>query len=181
MNIEENILGCKTGDRKAQQTFFMQYSRYLYGIILRYTGDEFISKDVLQEVFILIFKALVRFEYQNEAKLKSWMKTIVIRETIRHMKRNKWEPDELTEGLKELSSSQTESILTKFNQEDLLSLLKELPEGYRVIFNMYAIEGFNHQEIAKELKITESTSRSQLTRARKLLQQLTLKMWNDGK
>jgi RNA polymerase sigma-70 factor (ECF subfamily) len=180
LNTEQLIQGCQSGERDAQKAFFMAYSGYAYGLILRYMDDEFRSKDVLQEVFIIVFRSLKKFQYESEPKLLAWIKTISVRETIRHIKFDeKFAGDELQ--LQKESADEEYSVLAKMNAEEMLKLLQQLPEGYRVVFNMYAIEGYSHREIASILDISESTSRSQLTRARKMLQQLTLKLTSDAR
>jgi RNA polymerase sigma factor (sigma-70 family) len=181
LNIEQLLQGCKSGERKAQKAFFMHFSRYVYGVILRYVGSDFETKDVMQEVFLIVFKSLDSFEYHSEAKLRSWLKTISVREAIRQLKKNGWQEESIDEKDWDVNLAKAESILSELHQEELLKLLHRLPKGYRLVFNLYALEGYSHAEIASELGITESTSRSQLVRARKLLQQLTLKWWNDEK
>lgn len=159
----------------------MHFSRYVYGLILRYMGNDFESKDVMQEVFLIVFKSLDTFDYQSEAKLRSWLKTISVREAIRQLNQKGWQMESIEGKEADLDFAKAESVLSEMHQEELLALLHRLPQGYRLIFNLYALEGYSHAEIASELGITESTSRSQLVRARNLLQKLTLKMWNDGK
>ena len=169
MDTKKIIDECKKGIEDAQRTLFMKFSGYLYGVINKYVNSGFLVQDILQESFIIIFNNLEKFEYKSDFQFYAWIKKIAIRETIKNLKKNNlfFEP---IEDAKYIENTEFVSIISKLNKDDLLMHLKSLPDGFRTIFNMYAIEGYSHSEIAKELGIAESTSRSQLTRARSLLQ-----------
>ncbi len=129
--------------------------------------DENLAKDILQETYIKIFKALQHFEYKNEATTFSWMKQISINESLKMLKKNKRKLE--IEGAYKRTN-------TAFNQhelhiQDLYKALTKLPEKQRIVFNLYAVEGYKHNEIAKLLEIKEEYSRTLLARARKFLNQ----------
>lgn len=137
----------------------------------RYTADINDAKDVLQNAYIKIFSKLGDYD-SRIGNLDSWLVKIVINEALQHIRKAKQNliKDRLgDEVFNELSSPE---ILARLNAEDVMKVVHELPEGYKLIFNMSVVEGFTHKEIAESLNITESTSRSQLTRAKKLLRDL---------
>lgn len=143
------------------------------GIAIRYVKDENSAKDIVQESFLRIFTSIQKFDYQNENAFMAWIKRITINEAIRWLKKYNnhfLEVEESTHN--EAYTSKNPSILSELYTQDLLTALQTLPQGYQVIFNLYVIEGFSHKEIGKTLNITESTSRSQLTRAKNTLKQL---------
>lgn len=173
MNLKKIIHGCRKGRRQAQQQLFMTYSKYLMGIAIRYVKDENSAKDILQESFIRIFSSLQKFEYKNENAFMAWMKRITINEAIRWLKKYNQHFLDVEENSKNNAyTSKKPSILSELYTKDLLTALQTLPQGYQMVFNLYVIEGFSHKEIGELLKISGSTSRSQLSRAKNMLKQL---------
>ena len=137
----------------------------------RYTKDIADAKDVLQNAYIKIFKHLKTFD-KAKGNIDSWLTKIVINEALMLMrkKQNVLIKSEMLESRhEELSNPE---VLSRLHAEDLMKVMKQLPDGYRIIFNMNVIEGYSHKEIAIKLNITESTSRSQLTRAKYMLREL---------
>ncbi len=133
-------------------------------VAIRYVIDRDTAKDILQESYIRIFQKIDTFEYQHDNATLAWMRQITAREAIRWLKRQKrW-----TQGDNTISSDTITASHPLF-EDDLFHHLLKLPENQRVVFNMYAIEGYSHKEIAQKLQIVESSSRSLLTRARKRL------------
>jgi RNA polymerase sigma-70 factor (ECF subfamily) len=159
---------CKKGDAQAQQQLFDQYFGLLLAIGLRYTHDREEAKDLLQEAFVKIFKGIVNLE--RVSQLENWMKRIMINTAIDRYRSQVSEPwvqdiDQVDEP------SEPEQASQNLTQEELLQLIQSLPAGYRTIFNLAAIEGYNHKEIAERTGISEGTSKSQLARARQMLQE----------
>lgn len=159
------IQNCIKGEPTAQRLFYEKYSGKLYGICLRYARDNAEAQDILQESFIRIFKYLP--DYQHKGSVEGWMRRIVVNVALRTIQAAFSRYELPVEALPD--SSIEADILPQLNAEELLLLIRKLPDGYRVVFNMYAIEGYSHAEVAAQLNIDESTSRSQLTKARKLL------------
>lgn len=176
MENAQIIKGCKRNDEKCQKALFISHSKWMLGIAMRYTDDESNAKDVLQETFIRIFKAIKKFEYKNDARFVAWMKQILIRESLQWIRRKKIVFQEIEEGMQHRAPV----ILEEMNTQDLLEVLRELPSGYRTVFNLYAIEGYSHEEIGQILNIDKSTSRSQLSRARKMLQHRLMIQKKEG-
>ncbi len=168
MNPEKIINGCKKGDRNAQRTLFNVYAPILKGICIRYAGSDQEAEDILQEGFI---KILLRIDsFKGDGSFENWMKRIMVNTAISSYHKNKkYEQDvELTELVSLPSDDFRES---DFTAEELLGVINDLPEGYKVIFNLYAIEGYKHREIAEKLNISVSTSKSQYARARESVKQ----------
>ena len=133
----------------------------------RYARHRMEAEDILQDSFIKVYKYLDKF--QNTGPFEQWIRRIVINTAIKNYRKSSFQKEQIgTENMPE--SSVGPSIYGRLSEQDLLNLIGELPDGYRIVFNMYAIEGYSHKEISEILEIKESTSRSQLVKARKALQ-----------
>jgi RNA polymerase sigma factor (sigma-70 family) len=161
----ELIEACLKDNPTAQRVLYDKYSSKLYGICLRYSKNEEEAQDILQDSFIKIFTKLNT--YQFTGSFEGWLKRIATNTSIEYY-RKKMDTEEVDEVVFNpyLSVDSDKSL----EVEELLKMIQELPEGYRMIFNMYAIDGFTHSEIAQKLGISEGTSKSQLSRARAHLQ-----------
>jgi RNA polymerase sigma-70 factor (ECF subfamily) len=171
MTEKELILGCVENDPKSQKKLYDQYSRQMYPICLRYCKDEASAADALQKGFIRIFQKVSLF--RGEGSFEGWMRKIIVRSALDQIKRDKaaiyYELDHVNEN--EISYNMNMDF-DDFNYQQLLSMLATLPQGYRLVFSMFVIDEMSHAEIAESLKISESTSRTQLLRARKTMQSL---------
>ncbi|MDN5214081.1 sigma-70 family RNA polymerase sigma factor [Fulvivirgaceae bacterium BMA12] len=162
------ISGCIKGDRKAQEQLFINYSKRMMVISMRYTKGIQEAEDVLQEAFIKVFKHIKNFK--QDSSLYYWIKKIVVNTALNSQRSKLYlYPMVDADSLKE--SSGIDCHLSDYALNDLLDLIQSLPTGCQVIFNLYAIEGYKHHEIAKMLDISEGTSKSQYARARSLLQE----------
>ncbi len=152
-----------------QRLLYERYAGKLFVVCKRYIKDADEAEDVLQDAFVKIFKHLETFRF--ECPLEAWLKRIVINTALKQLRKQK--PWEHREDVNELAPQlpQADVSLPALNYQYLLQLIQELPPGCRTIFNLYAIEGYNHPEIAELLGISEGTSKSQFFRARALLQQ----------
>lgn len=165
---EELIDGCAREDRHMQYQLYQKYSGSMYAVCLRYCKMQQEAEDVLQEGFIKVFNHIKTF--RKESSLFYWIKRVMINTALNHQ-RNKlymYPMVDVTELRKESGSA---DLLAGLQLEDLLELVQQLPTGCQTIFNLYAIEGFKHHEIAEMLQITEGTSKSQYARAKQLLQE----------
>ena len=168
-NEQLMIEGCLRGERSAQEVLYHRFSPTLFAICLRYTGDYHQAEDMLQEGFIKVFSKLN--SYRFEGSFEGWMKRIFINTAIENFRRNQHlnhtlEVDDLKNDLVQ------EDDFHRLSEAELLNMIQRLSPGYRTIFNLYAVEGYTHNEIAKMLGITVGTSKSQLARARYLLQKM---------
>ncbi len=161
------IQGCLKGDRLAQRHLYESYSGKFLAICLRYLKDREHAEDVMIEGFMKIFDKLPQF--QGKGSFEGWMKRIMVTQALMKLRSNK---HLMMEVHVEQDSSFPDNQHYETNHleaEELMTLVKSLPVGYRTVFNLYAIEGYSHKEIAELLGITESTSKSQLNRARNVL------------
>lgn len=167
MEEQELILGCIAARPKAQKALFDIYAPKLYGVCLRYMKDQMRAQDTLQDTFVKIFAHISN--YKSEGAFEGWLKKIAVNTCL----------DQLRKDKKMLADVALDDISHKlsvesFNAEklmadDLLKLIQALPDGYRTVFNLFAIEGYSHQEIAAQLGVSESTSKTQYLRARAYL------------
>lgn len=167
MTEEQIIKGCIRKDAACQRTLFQQYAGKLMTICLRYAGDQKEAEDILQESFINIFSNIGQF--RSEGSFEGWLKRIVVTNALKILQRKKFHISAINDNDESIPSIGP-GILDKLSEEELLQLISRLPEGYRIVFNLYVMEGYDHNEIAAMLGINPGTSRSQLAKARKLLQ-----------
>lgn len=166
---EDLIQGCRNRDRLAQQQLFDFYSAKMYGICYRYVRHAMEAEDILVTAFAKIFERIDQFK--GEGSFEGWIRRIMVNEALTFLRksRNMYLETELEEADREPDYTQLSDHL---EAQDLLKLIQDLPAGYRVVFNMYAIDGYSHKEIADHLGISENTSKSQLSRARVYLQKM---------
>jgi len=171
INLSKIVKKCKTYDKKAQKELYDVYSPVLFGVCLRYSKSQTDAEDILQEGFVKIFTKINNFS--GKGSFEGWMRRIIVNTAISHYHKNKkhkevFDIDEIQETDIEGASFDT----VDFTKEELFSVINKLPEGYRIVFNMYAIEGYKHKEIAAELNISENTSKSQYSRAKDKLKKM---------
>lgn len=170
MNSESDILkGCIKGKPGAQRELYEKHSRVLLGICIRYAGSIEEAEDILQEGFVKIFRNISHFK--GEGSLMAWMRRIMINTAITaYHKSLKHRYHEDIGEIRETDMVNAEWGDSDFTAEELMKVIQRMPEGYRMVFNLYAIEGYKHREIAVLMEIDENTSKSQYSRARKWLQ-----------
>lgn len=172
MLIDETILqGCIEGKRNEQYQLYRKFASTMLGVCLRYSQSREEAEDILQEGFLKVFQNIASF--RKEGSLEGWIKRILINHALNRFRKNRKLP--FYEDIKEINeteiinTNEEPAINEPFPTEILLSMIQSLPQGYRVVFNMYVFEDFSHKEIAETLKISENTSKTQLMKARRLL------------
>lgn len=164
------IEGCKREDRLAQKELYEKYSRKMMGVCLRYVNDRETARDLLQEGFVRVFTYIGT--YSGSGSFEGWMRKIFVNGALEYLRHS----DVLREatGLESTAElAQTDgSVISSMSAKELMALVGKLPTGFRTVFNLFAIEGYSHKEIADMLHITESTSRSQFLRARGVLRKM---------
>ncbi|NNE28543.1 MAG: RNA polymerase sigma factor [Saprospiraceae bacterium] len=162
----DTIQAAIAGKRQAQEALYVQYSPTMFGICLRYASDYHSAEDILQEGFVKVFKNLDRF--RGDGSFEGWMKRIFINTSIEFYRKavNKRKIIEMDSVYDQGSAP---LALDNLAAKDILKIIQKLPNGYRTIFNLYAIEGYTHREIGAMLGISEGTSKSQLARAREAI------------
>ena len=172
MFIEETILqGCIEGKRNAQYQLYRKFSSIMLGVCLRYSQSREEAEDILQEGFLKVFQNIAFF--RREGSLEGWIKRIMINHALNRFRKNRklpfYEDIEEINETEIIDTNEEPAISEPFLAEILLSMIQSLPQGYRVVFNMYVFEDFSHKEIGETLNISENTSKTQLMKARRLL------------
>ena len=171
---------CKAGDVKAQYQLYQLYSKAMFNICLRITSDREEAEDILQEAFVSVFKNIN--SYRKEATIGAWIKRIVINGAINHIKKRRIEilsfEEEPIQDLEAPLSEEWDDKMLKV--EKIKAAIAVLPSGYRMVFSLYLLEGYDHKEIAEILEITESTSKSQFNRAKSKIRELLKQEVNYG-
>ncbi len=158
-----------TGDRRMQQELYERYAPKMYAVCLRYAGNAEEAEDVLQEGFIKIFNKMGSF--RGEGSFEGWIRRIFVNTAIEQF-RKKTYLKPITEVEEDTVEGKYLSVLDSLAEKDIIQLVQQLSPGYRTVFNMYVIEGYTHKQIAELLGISEGTSKSQLSRAKLILQDL---------
>jgi len=171
-NEADLIEGCIRGDRKMQYELYERFAPKMFGVCLRYASNNEEAEDILQEGFIKVFKKIG--SYRNEGSFEGWIRRIFVNTAIEHFRR-KIHLQPITEKEESTVEGKYLSILDTLAEKDIVQLVQQLSPGYRTVFNMYVIEGYSHKQIAEELGISEGTSKSQLSRAKQILQDLVQK------
>ena len=174
MTEEELIKACIRNDGRAQKQLFDSFSPRLMGVCLRYAQDRDEANDMMQEGFIKIFQKIEK--YSGSGSFGGWLHRTMVNTCLDAIrKKSKFKYDVEFEKAEYLLQ-EDELTLSQIRTKELLEMIQELPKGYRVVFNMFAIEGFSHKEIAKELGISENTSKSQYRKARIWLQKAIVEL-----
>ncbi len=176
MGHQEILERCKGRDSRAQRALFDLFKARLMGLCRRYAKDRDDAQDMVQETFIKIFSKID--QVSSPESLEAWMKSIAVHTAIDHYKRKQRKemmiaPEDVST---DVADTAYEGILDNLTDEYLLQIINDLPDGCRVIFNLAAVEGYHHHEIANMLGITESTSRSQLHYAKELLKEKLIRL-----
>jgi RNA polymerase sigma factor (sigma-70 family) len=169
----EIINGCLNENVKCQRMLFEQYAGKMMTVCLRYCKTRMEAEDILQDSFLRIFKYIHQFKF--EGSFEGWMRRIVVNTALKSLAKKKINFSEMNDYNDETGSIEPYAY-SNLGEDVILKLIGQLPEGYKIVFNLNVIEGFSHEEIGKMLDIQPSTSRSQLVKARKILQNKIMSM-----
>ena len=164
--LEEIIRDCQEGRPSARQYLYEKFSPVMFAICLRYSRDRTEAEDLLHEGFLKVFRSID--DFRGEGSLEGWMRRIMVNTALEQYRRKNYLYP--VENLPEEEAGEAESPDMQLRSEDLQQMIRELPPRYRMVFNLYALEGYSHKEIAKMMGITTGTSKSNLSRAREILQ-----------
>lgn len=167
-NQEEIIKACKNQNEQAQMALFERYRKLFFGLCMRYVNNREVAEEVMMDAFMDIFKGIKKYK---ENSFESWMKSIVVHKAIDYFRKHKNDPV-FTESEFLMEKQYSHTPVSKVETDDLFNLLHCLPAGYKMVFNLHVIEGFQHHEIAKKLGISKNTSKTQLHKAKQKLQEL---------
>ncbi|MBW7867419.1 MAG: RNA polymerase sigma factor [Brumimicrobium sp.] len=174
MNEEDLVKKCVSGDDKAQFELFNRFSSTMMGVVLRYINDRERADDVLQDGFIKVFNNLHLFE--SKGSLEGWIRRIMVNTSLDQIRKDKKDKFNIELDDSFIEIVQENEVEGTLQAEILMNLVQQLPDGYRIVFNMYAIEGYSHKEIADRLNISENTSKSQYSRAKAALREVLKKL-----
>lgn len=169
--LHQLVEQCQRGNAFAQKRLFDQFANRLFRVSLRYVRNEPEAEEVLMNGFLKIFRAIGDFTYRDENGLDAWLRRIVVNEALQYLRANRRLPLFQAHELADTQPDPQPLPGAGLDAERIYALICELPTGYRTVFNLYAIEGYTHREIGDQLGISENTSKSQLSKARALLQE----------
>jgi RNA polymerase sigma-70 factor (ECF subfamily) len=165
------VKACQKNIRQAQKELYDRFVYMMKGVCLRYAANEMEAEDILQESFIKIFKGLD--SWSGQGPLGAWVRRITVNMALEQYRKNKTQKSmAIVYDMKEANPLSQDGAIENLNMEDLLKKIQKLAPGFRAVFNLYAIEGYNHAEIGEMMGTSEGTSKSQYSRARVLLRQM---------
>lgn len=169
----ELIRGCINHDGRCQRMLFDKYAGKMMSVCLRYANDTMEAEDMIQDAFIKVFQYIGQFKF--EGAFEGWIRRIVVNTAIRHLEKKKLHFKDIDDNSQNTPKIEAQAY-HHLGEDDLLKLINQLPDGYRLVFNLNVVEGYSHEEIAEMLNIQAGTSRSQLVKARKMLQHQILQL-----
>jgi len=173
LNEHELIRGCLRGSAQCQRDLYERFAGKMYAVCLRYARTREDAADILQEGFLKVFSKLGQFQFQGS--FEGWVRRVMVNTALRAYQKQRFEFEQ--SGYERLPDMPVEpDAVAMLSATELLDLVRQLPDGYRAVFNLVAIEGYSHAEAANLLGIQESTSRSQLTKARRHLEEEVKKL-----
>ena len=173
MTDDELIKGCLKEDESSQRELFRKYAGKMLGVCQRYAHNSGDAEDIVQDAFIKVFEKIHQFK--NEGSFEGWVRKIVVNTALKKYTVIRYDKEVSGYEITDRNESSMEaSAYSHLNEKELLGMINNLPDGYRLVFNLYVIEGYQHEEIAQMLKIQPGTSRSQLVKARNMLKQQIL-------
>ena len=170
MKEEELIRCCQQWHAKAQETVYELYADRLYRLVQRYVRDTAEAEEVLMNAFLKAFKHIQSFAYQSPGSFEGWLRKIVVNESLMWLRRN--HNFNLVESIDDTLPEPGLLPFSSMESDDIYHFITQLPTGYRTVFNLFVVEGFDHAEIAAMLSISEVTSRSQLFKAKAMLKKM---------
>ena len=175
MTDDELIRGCIREDESCQREIFRRYAGTMLGVGQRYARNSMDAEDIIQDAFIKVFDKIHQFKFQGS--FEGWIRKIVVHTALKKYTVIRYDKEVSGYEIKDKDESVAEpSAYSHLNEKELMGLINNLPDGYRLIFNLYVIEGYQHEEIATMLGIQPGTSRSQLVKARNMLKNQILQM-----
>ena len=175
MTEDELIRGCLQEDASCQKEVFNRFAGRMLGVCNRYARNSADAEDILQDAFIKVFDKI--FQFKSEGSFEGWIRKIVVNTALKKYSLRRYEKEVVGYEIKDRDESSMEpSAYGHLSEKDLLNLINTLPDGYRLVFNLYVVEGYQHDEIAEMLNIQSGTSRSQLVKARNMLQKQIIQL-----
>lgn len=174
MTEHELIKGCLKQDIKCQRLLFDRFAGKMMTVCLRYANDSMEAEDMMQDAFVRMYAHIHQFKF--EGSFEGWIRRIVVNTCLKYLQKKKINFSEIASDHHSSTPRIEPHTYSHLGEEDLMKLINHLPDGYRIVFNLNVIEGYSHEEIGEMLNIQPSTSRSQLVKARKMLQNQILQL-----
>jgi RNA polymerase sigma factor (sigma-70 family) len=171
------IKGCIAGDRRMQEELYSRFSPKMYAVCLRYANNADDAQDLLQEGFIKVYRNLHRF--RAEGSFEGWIRRVFVNTSIEHFRKKSTRLSMVTDKEENTIEDADITAIHKLAEKDIINIIQELSPGYRTVFNLYVVEGYSHKEIGELLGISEGTSKSQLARAKGVLQKKITQYLSD--
>jgi RNA polymerase sigma factor (sigma-70 family) len=165
----EIINGCLKNEPSAQERLYSLYSRRMMAVCLRYTHSRFEAEDIFHEAFVKVFANIHSWK---GGSFEGWMRRIFVNTAINHYHQNRKYFDHVDSSHAETMLSSNDNVIGEMSTQELMAIVNAMPDGYKLIFNLYVVEGYNHGEIAEMLNIAEGSSKSQLSKAKGYLKKL---------
>lgn len=172
-NLNELIDGCRLGNRKAQEMLYKVFAAKMLGVCMRYATDKMEAEDMLQDGFIKVFSKIK--DFKGEGSFEGWTRRIMVHSSIEYYRKHHKMIRFMDWELAGAEQSVNVEAISNLEAKDLLAIIQTLSPGYKMVFNLYAIEGYSHKEIGEMLNISEGASKSQLSRARTILKEMVNK------
>lgn len=173
------IKGSIAGDRRMQEELYRRFAPKMYAVCLRYANNTNDAQDLLQEGFIKVYKNLHRF--RAEGSFEGWVRRVFVNTSIEHFRKKTTQLSSVSEKEENTIEDADITALDSLAEKDIINIVQELSPGYRTVFNLYVVEGYSHKEIGELLGISEGTSKSQLARAKSILQKKITQYLSDTK
>lgn len=173
------IKGSIAGDRRMQEELYRRFAPKMYAVCLRYANNADDAQDLLQEGFIKVYKNLHRF--RGEGSFEGWVRRVFVNTSIEHFRKKSAQLSSVSEKEENTIEDADITALDSLAEKDIINIVQELSPGYRTVFNLYVVEGYSHKEIGELLGISEGTSKSQLARAKSILQKKITQYLSDTK
>ena len=171
------IKGCIEGNKQMQEELYNRFAPKMYAVCLRYANNADDAQDLLQEGFIKVYKNLHRF--RAEGSFEGWIRRVFVNSSIEHFRKKAIQLSSVSDKEENTIENSDISALDTMAEKDIIRLIQELSPGYRTVFNLYVVEGYSHREIGEKLGISEGTSKSQLARAKAILQKKVTQYLSD--
>ena len=171
------IKGCIEGNKQMQEELYNRFAPKMYAVCLRYANNSDDAQDLLQEGFIKVYKNLHRF--RAEGSFEGWIRRVFVNSSIEHFRKKAIQLSSVSDKEENTIENSDISALDTMAEKDIIRLIQELSPGYRTVFNLYVVEGYSHKEIGEKLGISEGTSKSQLARAKAILQKKVTQYLSD--
>ncbi len=175
-NLDHIIRGCQAGDPRAQRELYVHFKDKMFGVCLRYAGNYDDAQDIVQDGFVKIFEKIGQFRF--EGAFEGWVRKVMVNTALEKYRMH-CQVININDGIKEVENTSVSDTGSEISVKELLQFVQQLSPKYRMVFNLYAIEGYSHKEISAMLNITEGTSKSNLSRARVILQEKVNKYYFD--